>query len=423
MYWDCAKFFGEKLKIEEMERTSNSVKFKFIFENEIYYKKVYRFNKILSFGIINNLGLKMGIINFILCFIISILMFGLNDWFKSIVVSILVLFASYISGSILMRPKSIIMETIDKINNGNFIEDGDIETNDFFEDIFNLLKKHKSIIKADFTGFKGVTDEMNTFLYSIYKISDSMSTTSNEILGIVKQVANYTSNQTENTQNIVSILNTNIKNLKDLVENENSNKLELEDSVHKINNSYENIDSTSKNISNTLESFKQVRDKGFTLQEKAKDITEIVSIVSGISEQTNLLALNASIEAARAGEHGKGFAVVAAEVRRLAERSRIAANEIIAISTKGAQVSVNAQDLLNKNLDDIRKTADLVREIAASSFEQRSGSDQINSAVQQLNGVTQQNALASEQLASSAEELTAQSEILIEAISFFELAK
>ena len=71
-----------------------------------------------------------------------------------------------------------------------------------------------------------------------------------------------------------------------------------------------------------------VKEKGQNLERKANDITNIVSLVSGISDQTNLLALNASIEAARAGEQGRGFAVVAEEVRKLAEQSQQAVKDI-----------------------------------------------------------------------------------------------
>lgn len=155
-----------------------------------------------------------------------------------------------------------------------------------------------------------------------------MSHTSTEISGVVEQVASCAVNQAENTEQVVAVLNNNIQNLKDIVNSENSNKLELEKALEKVNNSYNNVNNTSKNILDSLEKFQKVKDKGLELETKAKDITNIVSIVSGISEQTNLLALNASIEAARAGEQGKGFAVVAEEVRKLAEQSKEAVEEI-----------------------------------------------------------------------------------------------
>ena len=80
-----------------------------------------------------------------------------------------------------------------------------------------------------------------------------------------------------------------------------------------------------KNVENTVQSTAELVDK---LGERSKEIGTIVDTISGIAGQTNLLALNAAIEAARAGEHGRGFAVVAEEVRKLAEQSQSAAQQI-----------------------------------------------------------------------------------------------
>jgi methyl-accepting chemotaxis protein len=433
-------YFKEKVNIEEISKSETELKLKLTFDKDIYYKKQYLFNKLLSFGFIKSFGVKAGLFTFVISALVLMPLLGFDNIIKALIGGAVSGIATFVGVSLMMSPMNQIKEELGRIIKNQYNVDGKIITNDFFEEIYELLKSHKKVIQADFVGFKGVTDEMNTFVNTINVISESMNSTSNEISGVVEQVAGGAIMQAQNTDAVVQTLNGNIKALRGIVENENSNKLELEEAMKKINNSYENVDNASKNISTTLEKFNEVKVKGTHLESKAQDITNIVSIVSGISEQTNLLALNASIEAARAGEQGRGFSVVAESIRKLAEQSKDAVLEInsnleqFVAEIKALVGNIDIQyDVLAKETDSLGVVRNIsfeanqsVQSVANSMIEtidklntEADAIAKVYDSVESLAAIAEENSASSEEVSASVTNYTNEIKKLIENIYDF----
>lgn len=165
---------------------------------------------------------------------------------------------------------------------------------------------------------------------------------------------------------------------------------------------------------------------GVAVEETVKSmkfISEKISIIEEIARNTNLLALNAAIEAARAGEAGKGFAVVASEVRKLAESSQAAANDITQVSFDSVKKADVTLELMRSIVPSIKKSAEIAEEIFEGSNEQAKGADQINLALLQMDEVIQSNAASSEEIASMANDLKQKADVLASLVSFFIIDK
>ena len=243
-------------------------------------------------------------------------------------------------------------------------------------------------------------DKLNSVLHDVSQAISMLASASGQLAAAAQQLSDNSSRQATNAEETGSVVE------------------EITATVgHNTDNANKTNEIAGESARTAQESAQVVRDTIGAMRAIAGQI----GVIDDIAYQTNLLALNASIEAARAGEHGRGFGVVAGEVRKLAERSQAAAQEIVDVAGRSMELAERAGGLLDNMLPSIQRTADLVDDISFSAREQNSGLVQINVAIEQISQAAQLNAAASEELSATSEEMSSQALNLRELIRFFSL--
>jgi methyl-accepting chemotaxis protein len=303
-----------------------------------------------------------------------------------LMIVIITIILTYIINQSVIKPVKLLVDASEKVAEGDLSVKITLSNND---EVGRLATAQKKMVES-----------LRSIVQQVVDISGYLGTASNQMSSTAQQISQGANDQASSVEEVSS---------------------SMEEMSSNIMNNTDNAKGTEKIALLSVQEVRKGNESSLEAAKSMREVAEKISIISEIASQTNLLALNAAVEAARAGEHGKGFAVVASEVRKLAERSHVAAEEINKLSGSGLSISEKAGEMLQKIVPEIEKTASLIQEIAAASNEQSTGAEQINNALAQLNQITQQNASASEELASSSEELSAQADQLKEMISFFKL--
>ncbi len=274
-----------------------------------------------------------------------------------------------------------------------------------------------------------INQKFNTMIKRINDTMVKVQDTTQEVTGSAQELLSISEKNSENT----NIINSNIQEITQGLESQDQAALESSRAMNEMSTVIQTIAESSSSVSDQAYSMEkrsvegnQVAQKLSTqmdsisttiertvdsvnaLQNRSNEISNIVSIITGIASQTNLLALNASIEAARVGEEGKGFAVVAGEVRNLAEQSQESARqiaELIGEIQKEIEQTVEGMSLGAKEvqvgLEVTRQTGEMFSEILNAANNVSSQIQEVSSATQQISASTQEMSATSDELSST----------------------
>ncbi|MEA2042800.1 MAG: cache domain-containing protein [Bacteroidota bacterium] len=237
-----------------------------------------------------------------------------------------------------------------------------------------------------------------------------------EIVEAIKKEATQTENAGKEMMNTSSKISAGASHLAATVEEAASALEEMQANTEQMAENSSKSKEISENITTEIQ-------KTYTESEKAaellKQITKEITVINDIAFQTNILALNASIQASKAGENGKGFGVIAEQVRLLAEKSKIASENIRELSIQNIKASDLSGNMIKQIIPKIKKSAQLDTFVNHSAKEQKNGIEQINKQINELNRLAQENAAIAEETEANSGELTKQAGHLPQLIHFF----
>lgn len=348
---------------------------------------------------------------------------------------LIALFLGVLAASLISRTISIPLGRLKNaaavIAQGDLTRSMEVKSQD---DVGDLAKSFQMMVE----GLRNLTkqalitaERVSSSSQQLSSLSEELNATTQEVSSTVQQIAKgaeTTARRVEETSKVMEQMNASVNQVATGAQQAASNSIQANQTARRgreaANEAVTKINKIYQTVTDSAEAVKK-------LGTRSEQISEIVNVITGIADQTNLLALNAAIEAARAGEAGRGFAVVADEVRKLAEGSAKAAEQISSLIkqiqketqeavhameagskevTEGRDVVQKAGEALGEIVKAVENTASMVEQISAATEQMAAGTKQVVKSVDDIASTAEEAASATEEASASTEEMTASME-------------